>query len=88
MPLSQSLGVQELGFARLVPSGHGAALIDQMLSPGEILALYKKIFAHPVSSLDVGSGDPLAMMLRLAGVPQDEDADPFPGEAAPPGFRD
>ena len=78
VPLSRSLGVQELGFARLVPSGRGAALIDEMLSPGEIRALYKKIFAHPVSSLAVGSGDPLAMMLQLAAVPQDEDPDPFP----------
>jgi radical SAM protein with 4Fe4S-binding SPASM domain len=79
VPLSRSLGVHELGFARLVPSGRGEALRDQMLSPGELLALYREILACETGSLDLGSGDPLAMMLRKK--PEDaktDDPDPFP----------
>ena len=60
VPLSLSLGVQALGFARLVPAGRGEALLDQMLSPEQLLEFYQEILALEVNGLEVGSGDPLA----------------------------
>ena len=79
VPLSKSLGVQELGFARLVPSGRGEALLDQMLSPGELLTFYQDILSLKVNGLDVGSGDPLAHQKSVAEVPADDSSPPFPG---------
>ena len=78
VPLSLSLGVQELGFARLVPSGRGAALLDQMLSPEELLAFYQEILALEVHGLDVGSGDPLATRISLAESSSDGESGSFP----------
>ena len=60
VPLSVSLGVQALGFARLVPAGRGEALLDQMLSPEQLLEFYQEILALEVNGLEVRSGDPLA----------------------------
>jgi radical SAM protein with 4Fe4S-binding SPASM domain len=83
VPLSLSLGVQELGFARLVPSGRGEALLDQMLSPGELLKFYQEILSMNVNGLNVGSGDPLANLIGPEEVPEAEnDAFPWGGCAA------
>jgi radical SAM protein with 4Fe4S-binding SPASM domain len=78
VPLSLSLGVQELGFARLVPSGRGEALLDQMLSPEELKKLYREVLSIEVSGLDVGSGDPLANQMNLAAAPEAGEGDTFP----------
>ena len=78
VPLSLSLGVQELGFARLVPSGRGEALLDQMLSPDELLQLYQDIRSLEVNGLNVGSGDPLANQNGLAEVHETGENDSFP----------
>lgn len=78
VPLSLSLGVRELGFARLVPSGRGEALLDQMLSPGELIKFYQEILSIEVNSLDVGSGDPLANQISVAAPPESGEADSFP----------
>jgi len=78
VPLSRSLGVQELGFARLVPSGRGAALLDQMLSPEELLRFYQEILSIEVNGLDVGSGDPLANQIRVEEAPEAGEDDSFP----------
>jgi AdoMet-dependent heme synthase len=72
VPLSLSVGVQELGFARLVPSGRGEALLDQMLSPDELLQLYQDLRFLEVNGLDVGSGDPLANQNSLEEIPEAE----------------
>jgi radical SAM protein with 4Fe4S-binding SPASM domain len=77
VPLSLSLGVQELGFARLVPSGRGEALLDQMLSPEELKEFYQEILAIEVNGLDVGSGDPLANQMSAA-APETGEGDSFP----------
>ena len=78
VPLSQTLGVQELGFARLVPYGRGEALLGQMLSPEELSELYHDILAVEADGLDVGSGDPLAnQMWSVADLEADE-PHPFP----------
>jgi MoaA/NifB/PqqE/SkfB family radical SAM enzyme len=77
VPLSRSLGVQELGFARLVPSGRGEALLGQMLSPGELYKFYREILAIEVNGLDLGSGDPLAFQISMTS-PESSEADAFP----------
>jgi radical SAM protein with 4Fe4S-binding SPASM domain len=83
VPLSLSLGVQELGFARLVPSGRGETLLDQMLSPEELLQFYQEILSLEVNGLNVGSGDPLANQSGMKEVPETEnDSFPWGGCAA------
>lgn len=57
--LASSLGVQKLGFSRLVPSGRGAGLLDKMLDAGKVKELYEKIFSLPAGPLKIVSGDPL-----------------------------
>jgi radical SAM protein with 4Fe4S-binding SPASM domain len=58
------LGVSRLGFSRLVPSGQGAGLLEQMLSPEEVDALYRKLFALTIPGLQIVTGDPVASQLR------------------------
>ena len=57
--LASSLGVQMLGFSRLVPSGRGAGLIDKMLDIGEVKNLYEKIHSLPEGPIKIVSGDPI-----------------------------
>jgi radical SAM protein with 4Fe4S-binding SPASM domain len=57
--LALSLGVQKLGFSRLVPSGRGAGLIDKMLDTVTVKELYEKIFSLPSGTLKIVSGDPI-----------------------------
>lgn len=78
VPLSLSLGVQELGCARLVPAGRGEALLDQMLSPEELLGFYQEVLSLEVNGLDVGSGDPLANQMGGGEVPEAGEDDSFP----------
>jgi radical SAM protein with 4Fe4S-binding SPASM domain len=78
VPLSLSLGVQELGFARLVPSGRGEALLNQMLSPEELLQFYQEILSINVNGLNVGSGDPLANQIDTVEAPENGENETFP----------
>ncbi len=58
------LGVQRLGFSRLVPSGRGAALAEHMLSPDRVLELYQRIFALSYKGLTLVTGDPVGAQMR------------------------
>lgn len=58
------MGVQRLGFSRLVPSGRGSALIPHMLTPGEVKELYAKLFALDLRRLEIVTGDPVATQMR------------------------
>jgi AdoMet-dependent heme synthase len=78
VPLSVSLGAQELGCARLVPSGRGEALLDQMLSPQELAEFYREMLSLEVNGLTVGSGDPLASQLSAEPAPATSEAGSFP----------
>lgn len=78
VPLSKSLGVQELGFARLVPSGRGETLLNQMLSAAEFSAFCQEINALETPGLDVGSGDPLAGQMDEAAASEIDEDDSFP----------
>ncbi len=74
--LASSLGVQRLGFSRLVPSGSGGKLLNRMLKREVLEDLYDKIFSLNTGGLCIVTGDPVASQLR---EPSDEDADsPWP----------
>ena len=64
--LASSLGVQRLGFSRMVPSGQGAAIIGQMLDTAEVGELYERLFARAVPGLEIVTGDPVAAQLNAA----------------------
>ncbi len=64
--LASSLGVQMLGFSRLVPSGRGASLKDEMLDTVDVKDLYQKIFSSCAGQLKIVSGDPLVAQLDRA----------------------
>jgi radical SAM protein with 4Fe4S-binding SPASM domain len=58
--LSSSLGVQKLGFSRLVPSGRGKGLLGQMLGTEKVKELYEAINSMDAGSLKIVTGDPVA----------------------------
>jgi radical SAM protein with 4Fe4S-binding SPASM domain len=62
--IATDLGVQRLGFSRLVPSGRGLGLVDQMIEPERLREIYQAIFAHPVEGLEIVTGDPVASQMR------------------------
>ena len=68
--LATSLGVQKVGFSRLVPSGSGRNLLQRMLSRDALEVLYKKIFSLDTGSLKIVTGDPVASQFRR---PADQD---------------
>jgi len=64
--LASSLGVQKLGFSRLVPSGRGKGLLDQMLPTGKVKELYETINASDTGRLKIVTGDPVASNMSTA----------------------
>ena len=62
--IASSLGVQRVGFSRLVPSGRGADLLEQMLTPSEVEALYRRLFSLCAPGVQLVSGDPVASQMR------------------------
>ena len=62
--LASSIGVQKLGFSRLVPSGSGRKLLDRMLAKETLADLYGRIFSLKTGSLKIVTGDPVASQLR------------------------
>jgi radical SAM protein with 4Fe4S-binding SPASM domain len=80
--IARGVGVPEVGFSRLVPSGQGQALIKEMLSPGELEDFYRRMLAPPAGDVAVICGDPLAGQLD-AGQDRDDQGDaPFGGCSA------
>jgi AdoMet-dependent heme synthase len=79
--LSRRLGVQRLGFSRLVPSGRGKGLLPDMLSVSEIKELYKTLLSINTNGLSIVTGDPIAS--QVAGKDgQDLGGQPVAGCAA------
>lgn len=69
--LCASLGAQRLGFSRLVPSGRGAGLVDQMIEPERVRELYEAIFSLPAAGIEIVTGDPVASQMRTKGGADD-----------------
>ena len=62
--LSVSLGVQRLGFSRLVPSGRGLGLLDKMIGSEKIRETYEKILSLRPQGLEIVTGDPVASQMN------------------------
>jgi len=80
--LSSSLGVQRLGFSRLVPSGRGLALLNKMLQKEKVKELYEVIFSQNTNGLEIVTGDPLASQMRAIDDANDLGSFPTGGCAA------
>ena len=80
--ISLSLGVQKLGFSRLVPSGRGAALLNQMLPKEAVKEIYEKIFSCGTSGLEIVTGDPVASQMMSSHDGSDSGSFPTGGCAA------
>jgi MoaA/NifB/PqqE/SkfB family radical SAM enzyme len=76
-----ALGVARIGFSRLVPSGRGAVLREQLLNAQEVGELYRRLFALSTPGLQIVTGDPVAGQLR-AGAAGPSGGTPFGGCAA------
>jgi radical SAM protein with 4Fe4S-binding SPASM domain len=64
------IGVPRVGFSRLVPSGQGAALAEQLLAADEVAALYRRLFSLARPGLQVVTGDPVAGQLLRPAIGQ------------------
>lgn len=62
--LAKSLGVQRLGFSRLVPSGRGLGLLDKMIGSEKVRKIYEEIFSIKTEGLEIVTGDPVASQMR------------------------
>ncbi|MGE5300719.1 MAG: radical SAM protein [Acidobacteriota bacterium] len=69
--IALSLGVQRLGFSRLVPSGRGLGLIDRMIEREKVRKIYEEIFSLRPAGLEIVTGDPVASQMSC---PAGEDA--------------
>ncbi len=62
--IAGELGAQRLGFSRLVPSGRGAGLVEQMLAPARIRQVYESILGLDHDRLKIVTGDPVATQMQ------------------------
>lgn len=69
--ISSALGVQKLGFSRLVPSGRGAELAAQLLEPEQARELYQSIFNLDAGKLKIVTGDPVASQMQARSGSED-----------------
>jgi radical SAM protein with 4Fe4S-binding SPASM domain len=58
--IAKGIGFYGIGFSRVVPCGRGKSLLDSLLSPQELKAVYQKINSLNSPAFEVVSGDPLA----------------------------
>jgi radical SAM protein with 4Fe4S-binding SPASM domain len=80
--LSSALGVQKLGFSRLVPSGMGEAMVSEMLNTEEVKYLYHDIFSMNAGSVRTVTGDPVATQSKISRRDNDNGNIPLSGCAA------
>jgi radical SAM protein with 4Fe4S-binding SPASM domain len=62
--IAAALGVQRLGFSRLVPAGRGLGLVNRMIDREKIREIYESIFTLCPSGLEIVTGDPVASQMR------------------------
>ncbi len=80
--LASSLGVQRIGFSRLVPSGRGAGLMEKMIETEKVRAVYEKIFSMKPDNLEIVTGDPVASQMSDSADSEDRGSVPRGGCAA------
>ncbi len=79
--LASKLGVQRLGFSRLVPAGRGKGLLAEMLEADEVKRLYESAFSVHIPGLEIVTGDPIASQAHDDGA-EDLGSTPVGGCAA------
>jgi len=80
--LASSLGVQRVGFSRLVPTGRGGDMLNTMLSREVLRDLYNSIFSFDAKGLQIVTGDPLASQMNESAGNDGETPFPSGGCAA------
>ncbi|MEW6001602.1 MAG: radical SAM protein [Nitrospirota bacterium] len=80
--LSSAVGVQRLGFSRLVPSGRGAGLFNKMLKKEKLKEIYAAISSLDVKGVEIVTGDPLMSQMSLQVDGNKEDSIALGGCAA------
>ena len=80
--LASSLGVQRVGFSRLVPTGRGGNMLNTMLSRAVLRDLYNTIFSFDAGGLQIVTGDPVASQLNEPALNDGETPFPSGGCAA------
>ncbi len=75
--LASSLGVQRVGFSRLVPAGRGGNMLGAMLSRKALKDLYNDLFSLDARGPHLVTGDPVASQLRKRPTEHDGES-PFP----------
>lgn len=67
LELSSAIGVQRVGFSRLVPAGRGEKLLDMMIKREKLEKLYRSIFSLNTGEFDLVTGDPVASQMLHNG---------------------
>ena len=62
---ASSIGAQRLGFSRLVPSGRGKNLLNEMLKTKKVKEIYELLLSADIKGLDIVTGDPVAAQIDL-----------------------
>ena len=68
--LATSIGVQRLGFSRLVPYGRGMDLAGEMLSSEQVRQLYDTLLSLDTGGLEIVTGDPVATQMKIKNYPE------------------
>jgi AdoMet-dependent heme synthase len=80
--LATDLGVQRLGFSRLVPYGRGLTLLPVMLTKEKVKEVYERIFSMSTPGLEIVTGDPVASQLNSKITENHDESFPDGGCAA------
>ena len=80
--IASTLGVQRLGFSRLVPSGKGLGMLDEMIDKTKTKEIYEKIFSLNTDNLKIVTGDPVATQSTIGDFENDLGDFPSGGSAA------
>jgi len=70
--ISRSVGVQRLGFSRLVPSGQGLGMLHHMLPARKIRDLYQRLQRINLDGLVIVTGDPVAAQCLIQPTGNDD----------------
>jgi len=80
--LAYSIGVQRIGFSRLVPSGRGMGLLDKMIAKEKLKDIYETIFSLKAGAVEIVTGDPVASQMSTPSEDADSGSTPAGGCAA------
>lgn len=69
--LSSSIGVRQLGFSRLVPTGRGADLINKMIGKERLRDIYEAISSVQAKGIEIVTGDPVASQMTAPACDED-----------------